>query len=198
VAYRFETNVSRQEEIPLRCLLSDIRLKAVALHRPLDEARRYLETVRFKKNRRTFWDLDVVVLNNFPLSNAAHILKELSALIDACNKTLGAPRKTGRKRGSRNRGTERYPGLDELIWDLEITARCEGGGFTVHRKQGAKGTLIRALDWLRNRLLTDPDLKHLADFIPPPGRHPVATYEYYVRVARDTARKAAALRTNSQ
>jgi hypothetical protein len=193
IPFLIEFYVSRRSEIPLRRLLSDVKFKAKALQHPLGKMHDHLKLVRFKKNRRTFWDLDVVVSNVFPLSNSsqpsrvdlARLLKELSALIDAFNAPLlGTLRKKGR--------ALRYPDLDVLVLNLEFSAQRAGGRFTFHRKGGVKkGTLIQALDWLRNRLLADPELRHLANFIPPPGRHPIATYEQAMRIARKSAAPSA-------
>jgi hypothetical protein len=82
-------------------------------------------------------------------------------------------------------GAKKYPGLRELILALEKTAQELGGAFAVHRKLGAKGSLVEALDWLRVRILSETDTKHLADFLPAPSRHPVAVYERVLRAARN-------------
>jgi hypothetical protein len=170
----FEADISRQDEPALRSLLSEIKRKAEALDRPLDKVHQHLEKMQFKKGWHQFYDLDVVAVGLLPLPLVARLRKELLAIIDALGR-MAMPRK----------GRRTQPGLDVLILNLEFNARCAGGGFTVHRKEGVKGTLIQALDRLRTRLLADPDLKHLADFIP--SRHSIAAYEHIVRDARKSA-----------
>ena len=77
-----------------------------------------------------------------------------------------------------------YPGLAVLIFGLERAAQRAGGKFTAHRKHGEKGTLIRALEELRSRLvLTDWGVS-LADCLPSPDKHPITKYERIIRAAR--------------
>ena len=77
-----------------------------------------------------------------------------------------------------------YPGLAVLVFGLERAAQRAGGKFTAHRKHGEKGTLIRALEELRSRLvLTDWGVS-LADCLPSPGKHPIPKYERIIRAAR--------------
>ncbi len=77
-----------------------------------------------------------------------------------------------------------YPGLAVLVFGLERAAQRAGGKFTVHRKHGEKGTLIRALEELRSRLvLTDWGVS-LADCLPSPDKHPITKYERIIRAAR--------------
>jgi hypothetical protein len=77
-----------------------------------------------------------------------------------------------------------YPALAVLVFGLERAAQRGGGKFTVHRKHGEKGTLIRALEELRSRLvLTDWGVS-LADCLPSPGKHPITKYERIIRAAR--------------
>jgi hypothetical protein len=78
-----------------------------------------------------------------------------------------------------------YPGLAVLVFGLERAAQRAGGKFTVHRKHGEKGTLIRALEELRSRLvLTDWGVS-LAGCLPSPGKHPITKYERIIKAARD-------------
>jgi hypothetical protein len=77
-----------------------------------------------------------------------------------------------------------YPGLAVLVFGLEGAAQRAGGKFTVHRKHGEKGTLIRALEELRSRLvLTDWGVS-LADCLPSPNKHPITKYERIIKAAR--------------
>ncbi len=77
-----------------------------------------------------------------------------------------------------------YPGLAVLVFGLERAAQRAGGKFTAHRRHGEKGTLIRALEELRSRLvLTDWGVS-LADCLPSPDKHPITKYERIIRAAR--------------
>jgi hypothetical protein len=78
-----------------------------------------------------------------------------------------------------------YPGLAVLVFGLERAAQRAGGKFTVHRKHGIeKGTLIRALGELRNRLVRKDWGVSLAGCLPSPDRHPITKYERIIRTAR--------------
>jgi hypothetical protein len=77
-----------------------------------------------------------------------------------------------------------YPGLAVLVFGLERAAQRAGGKFTVHRKLGEKGTLIRALEELRGRLMPTDWGVSLADCLPTPDKHPITKYERIIRAAR--------------
>jgi hypothetical protein len=77
-----------------------------------------------------------------------------------------------------------YPGLAVLIFWLERAAQRAGGKFTIHRKHGEKGTLIRALGELRNLLAMTDWGSSLAHCLPCPNKHPVAKYERIIADAR--------------
>jgi hypothetical protein len=77
-----------------------------------------------------------------------------------------------------------YPGLAVLVFGLERAAQRAGGKFTVHRKLGEKGTLIRALEELRGRLVQTDWGVSLADCLPSPDKHPITKYERIIRAAR--------------
>jgi hypothetical protein len=88
-------------------------------------------------------------------------------------------------------GIEGYPGLDALVFGLESAAYRTGGKFTAHRKLGPKGTLVKALNEIRN-CLRNSDITHgeiKAKCLPPPNQHRIATYERLLRAARETRRK---------
>jgi hypothetical protein len=78
-----------------------------------------------------------------------------------------------------------YPGLAVLVFGLERAAQRAGGKFTAHRKHGEKGTLIRALEELRNRLVRTDWGVSLADCLPSPLKHPITKYERIIKAARD-------------
>jgi hypothetical protein len=71
-----------------------------------------------------------------------------------------------------------------LVFGLERAAQRAGGKFTVHRKHGEKGTLIRALEELRSRLVPTNWGVSLADCLPSPDKHPITKYERIIRAAR--------------
>jgi hypothetical protein len=71
-----------------------------------------------------------------------------------------------------------------LVFGLERAAQRAGGKFTVHRKHGEKGTLIRALEELRGRLVRTDWGVSLADCLPSPDKHPITKYERIIRAAR--------------
>jgi hypothetical protein len=165
-----------------RNLLCEVRRKTEALQQQLELLHQLLRRTEERQDNGYYdefdMDLATVTLSKLPPANMERILAELSAL------TKVLPRQ---QRG-RHRGTKRYPGLDVLVHELEASARGAGGGFTVHRKHGAKGTLLQALDRLRTLLLANADLKHLAKLIPPNGGHPIPLYETALEAARkDTA-----------
>jgi hypothetical protein len=160
--------------------LSDVKHKAVALHRQLEKVHHRLEETNRLLEDGYYdndYNLDLAMLEYLQPAEIAHLLRNLSALTDALGHF------TTQKRG-RRRGVKRYPGLSELVYELASSAPPPNG-FTVHRKLGAKGTLVQALDWLRDRLLASPDLKHLADLIPTRDKHPIAVYERASTRARE-------------
>jgi hypothetical protein len=165
--------------------LSNVKRKTAALQRPLEKVHQYLKatTRRLESGHVPEpYDLDFAALELLPLSKVDHILAELTTLTNALSDAV-------LRKGALRRGPRHYPGLYELVWALELHAQDAGGAFTVHRKAGAKGSLIQALDWLRNRVLAIPELRHLADFIPPRDKHPIALYE---RILKDFRKKRTA------
>jgi hypothetical protein len=83
-------------------------------------------------------------------------------------------------------GLNNYPGLGSLVFGLARSAHLSGGNFTAHRKVEKKGTLVKALDTMRHCLETGR-IEYgqlLAEALPRPGAHPVATYERLLRDAR--------------
>ena len=109
--------------------------------------------------------------------------KTISRLIDGLDDVIGPGFLVHRARGALSE-IDGYPGLAVLVFGLERAAQRAGGKFTVHRKHGEKGTLIRALEELRSRLvLTDWGVS-LADCLPSPDKHPITKYERIIRAAR--------------
>ena len=107
----------------------------------------------------------------------------ISRLIDGLDNVIGPGFLVHRARGALSE-IDGYPGLAVLVFGLERAAQRAGGKFTVHRKHGEKGTLIRALEELRSRLvLTDWGVS-LADCLPSPDKHPITKYERIIRAAR--------------
>src|SRR5262249_46033795 len=107
----------------------------------------------------------------------------ISRLIDGLDDVIGPGFLVHRTRGALSE-IDGYPGLAVLVFGLERAARSLGGKFTVHRKHGEKGTLIRALEELRNGLGPAGLGVSLADCLPTPGKHPITKYERIRRAAR--------------
>ena len=89
---------------------------------------------------------------------------------------------TGVERGAPV-GVRDYPGLRWLVFSLERNARALGGRFTLN-KRNRKGSLLDALDLLRECLAACSDLNFLADLIPVSNKHPVTSYERALLRAR--------------
>jgi hypothetical protein len=110
--------------------------------------------------------------------------KTLSRLIDGLDDVIGPGFPAHRARGALSEIVG-YPGLAVLVFGLERAAQRAGGKFTVHRRYGIeKGTLIRALEELRNRLVRTDWGVSLADCLPSPDKHPITKYERIIRAAR--------------
>ena len=107
----------------------------------------------------------------------------ISRLIDGLDNVIGPGFLVHRARGALSE-IDGYPGLAVLIFGLERAAQRAGGKFTAHRKHGEKGTLIRALEELRGRLVPTDWGVSLADCLPSPDKHPITKYERIIRAAR--------------
>ena len=107
----------------------------------------------------------------------------ISRLIDGLDDVIGPGFLVHRARGALSE-IDGYPGLAVLVFGLERAAQRAGGKFTVHRKHGEKGTLIRALEELRGRLVPTDWGVSLADCLPSPDKHPITKYERIIRAAR--------------
>jgi hypothetical protein len=107
----------------------------------------------------------------------------ISRLIDGLDNVIGPGFPAYRARGALSEIVG-YPGLAVLVFGLERAAQRAGGKFTVHRKHGEKGTLIRALEELRSRLVPTNWGVSLADCLPSPDKHPITKYERIIRAAR--------------
>jgi hypothetical protein len=128
-----------------------------------------------------------VALNGLPLAHGLDckvdipgLLERLIVLIKVAKEVRKAA--TGVERGA-PKGSRGYPGLYWLVCLLERSAYAAGGKFTVN-KRDKKGSLLDALDLLRAQLLACPELKPLADLIPLPNQHPVATYRRAINDVR--------------
>jgi hypothetical protein len=110
--------------------------------------------------------------------------EKISLLIDGLDRVIGPGFLIPRGRGAPSE-IDGYPGLALLVFGLERAAQRAGGKFTVHRKHGEKGTLIRALEELRSRLVRTDWGVSLADCLPSPGKHPITKYERIIKAARD-------------
>jgi hypothetical protein len=77
-----------------------------------------------------------------------------------------------------------YPGLGALAFGLARSAHLSGGKFTAHRKLEKKGSLVKALNLMREYLEKSQYGELLAEALPREDAHPVATYERLIRDAR--------------
>ena len=109
--------------------------------------------------------------------------EKISLLIDGLDGVIGPGFLMPRGRGAPSE-IDGYPGLAVLVFGLERAAQRAGGKFTVHHKHGEKGTLLRALEELRNRLVRTDWGVSLADCLPSPGKHPITKYERIIGRAR--------------
>jgi len=109
--------------------------------------------------------------------------ESISRLIVGLDNVIGPGFLVHRARGALSE-IDGYPGLAVLVFGLERAAQRAGGKFTVHRKHGEKGTLIRALEELRGRLVPTDWGVSLADCLPSPDKHPITKYERIIRAAR--------------
>ena len=110
--------------------------------------------------------------------------KTISRLIDGPDDVIGPGFLVHHRARGALSEIDGYPGLAVLVFGLERAAQRAGGKFTAHHKHGEKGTLIRALEELRSRLvLTDWGVS-LADCLPSPDKHPITKYERIIKAAR--------------
>jgi hypothetical protein len=90
-------------------------------------------------------------------------------------------------------GSRKFPMADALVAYLETVAQSAGGKFTINKKiKGGKGTIIQAMDLLRKLCIANPKLKFLAEYLPPAGQHPLATYERTMDAIRKLAKEVRA------
>ena len=109
--------------------------------------------------------------------------EKISLLIDGLDGVIGPGFLIPRGRGAPSE-IDGYPGLAVLVFGLERAAQRAGGKFTAHRKYAEKGTLIRALEKLRSRLVQTDWGVSLAGCLPSPGKHPITKYERIIKAAR--------------
>jgi hypothetical protein len=109
--------------------------------------------------------------------------KTISRLIDGLDDVIGPGLVHHRARGALSE-IDGYSGLAVLVFGLERAAQRAGGKFTAHHKHGEKGTLIRALEELRSRLVPMDWGVSLANCLPSPDKHPITKYERIIRAAR--------------
>jgi hypothetical protein len=173
------------DEYFVKTLLADVKRKATALYQELKYVQNGLEGTRRRLENGSYED-DIDDLDLHALQQLGHprLLGEIFSLVDDVAEFFEyelhgtGPRKPGRRPGNK-----RYPALNGLVFVLERYAVLNGGTFTAHRKTGPKGTIVQALDLIRDRLLASPDLNDLADLVPARGKHPVAAYERVLKGA---------------
>jgi hypothetical protein len=175
-----------EELAGVRAILQINRPKLLALFDKegfsIDEYSLRLEVMRKLHVSSTKTGPNFVEMVNGMVNGIANVL----ALIE---RTLNV---RGHSRG-RPAGVRKYRGLDTLVFRLELSAQLAEGKFTSAKNpKGGKGTMIEALDLLRNELLTKvDDGERLATFIPVQGQHPASTYERAINDARKSARQPA-------
>jgi hypothetical protein len=77
-----------------------------------------------------------------------------------------------------------------LLYRFALTARLAGGKFTAHKKNGRKGSLLKAIDFLRGEILKDgAEMASLAERLPSERQHPVSDYERILTAARKASGK---------
>ena len=146
----------------LDCLNRTMR-SAAALYRDLERLLRHIEE---SENR------DSYSMRLMP-SVISRMLHYLPAIIEGVHRVMPTdPRGHGRPPGRKQ-----YPGLAELVSELQLGAQDAGGGFGVPNKKLKKGRLIQALNSLRAFLAGSNDWSWLAEFLPTPGQHPFSVYE---------------------
>jgi hypothetical protein len=133
------------------------------LYRDFERLRTYL-----KNNERSHPD---IFLRLMP-SVISRVQRYLPRIIDSIRLAKPIDERQGRPRGRKQ-----YPGLAELISELELNAQFAGGGFGMPNKKLKKGRLIQALNWLRAFLAGSSDWSWLAAFLPIPEQHPFSVYE---------------------
>jgi hypothetical protein len=136
----------------LNDVIVDVRNKTTGLCRQLEKLRQHLEQP----------------INRSRTDEIAGVIEKLSTLTDHLRPL--APRKPGKPRRE----------LSTFVLVLQLGVKKCNGRLTVD-KRSHKGTLIQALDWLRAYCQTKPECAWVAKLIPPPGRHPVSTYERLLR-----------------
>jgi hypothetical protein len=97
--------------------------------------------------------------------------------------SLVKPNLLRRRRGRRREHT--IDGLRFLISEMERFARGSGGkGFAMPSTRPKKGRIIEMIDRLRKHLVDDPGFRWLAEFLPPPGTHPIWVYQLAIKEGR--------------
>jgi hypothetical protein len=122
--------------------------------------------------------LDITVLRE-ALEDLADVAQQHRTTI---SQDIGAGPKQGRPRGAKH-----FPQLRPLVFGLEFGARLAAGGFTLDRNL-AKGTLLNALDLMKQLIMAEAEWIWIAEFMPSPSQHPVATYQRIIAEARRYAR----------
>jgi hypothetical protein len=90
--------------------------------------------------------------------------------------TLGFSSTPERRRRGKPQGSAKFRNVELLVEGLHHAARSFGGRLTLD-KTLHKGSLLVALDRVRQLMLADRRYKWLAELLPPPGHHPVSTYQ---------------------
>jgi hypothetical protein len=155
--------------------LRKTRISATALNENLEALSLYVKEIdRAELAGIDDQEPDSGVLMYLMPSVIARMRRYLPQIIDGIRLLIEEDEPQGRGRPS---GRREYPGLKDLVFELEYEAYFAGGGFGIPNKKLKKGRLIEALNFMRETLCDSVDWAWLAKFLPAPGEHPVSVYE---------------------
>jgi hypothetical protein len=143
--------------------LNETKRSAAALYQDLKNLTRYLNDPERTDSYASMYLMPSVI---------ARMLRYLPAIIEGIHRMMPTDGRQGRPPGRKQ-----YPGLADLVSNLEFAAEIFGGGFGIPNKKLKKGRLIQALNWLRAFLAGNKDWSWLAEFLPTPEQHPFSVYE---------------------
>jgi hypothetical protein len=172
------THLLNEERVPppgIVELFDTIRRDAVALQQQLEKLHSTLEdktTLHPTENDTLPFAID---------SMSLIVIKGIDRVKDALALPLDRALESGKRRGR----PPTRPSLEFFVTEMERLALTFGGkGFGTPSTRPQKGRIIQMLDRLRKHLIDDPRLSWLADFLPPPGTHPVSVYQRAIKRGR--------------
>jgi hypothetical protein len=136
----------------------------------------YLDTELLLTEGRTISIKDL----SADLSKFIEVTKHLRNIMNV--RRAADSKQTGRRPGPQN-----FPTLPRLVYMLEHRARAANGGFSIN-KRDYTGSLLDALDLLRNDFMRREETKWLAALLPLPDQHRqiISTYSRSICAARST------------